>query len=144
VKVTPEVQQIFTLTARFENDAQDALTARKDALALVDKLKARPQSASTDALIAKLSELAGGAAPVAAGGRGGRGGAAAAATSAPTLNGIGAQMVASLMSMQASEMPPTAAELEACATQEAAYNALMQKWSALKTAASPAQAPRKQ
>jgi hypothetical protein len=51
-------------------------------------------------------------------------------------------MVASLTSMQAAEMPPTAAELEACAKQEAAYAALMAKWSALKLAANPA--PRKQ
>jgi len=36
------------------------------------------------------------------------------------------------MSMQASEMPPTAAQLEACKKQESEYAALMAKWSALK------------
>jgi photosystem II stability/assembly factor-like uncharacterized protein len=67
VKVTPEVQQIFTLTARIENEAQNALSAKKEDLAR--------------------------------------------------------QMIASVMSMQASEMPPTAAELAECAKQEAAYKA---------------------
>ena len=41
-------------------------------------------------------------------------------------------MVAAVQAMQASEMPPTAAELEACAQQQAAYTALMAKWAALK------------
>ena len=103
VKITPEVQQIFTLTARMENAARNAMNAQKEARALIDKLK------STDSLIAKLNEIA-------------------------TAN-IGPQMVASVMSMQAAEMPPTAAQLDACAKQEAAYTALMAKWAALKTAA---------
>jgi photosystem II stability/assembly factor-like uncharacterized protein len=156
VKVTPEIQQIFTLTGRIENEAQDALTAQKDARALIDKLGAKPQSASTDALIAKLEEIAPGDAATApagrnggrGGARGGRGGggrgggrggnAAAAEAPAATLASIGAQMVASLTAMQAAEMPPTAAQLTACATQEAAYTALMTKWTALKAAANPA------
>jgi photosystem II stability/assembly factor-like uncharacterized protein len=142
VKVTPEVQQIFTLTARIENDARNAADAQKEARALIDKLKARPQSASTDALIAKLGELAPAASAPAGNAAGGGRGGGAAATTAPTLTSIGAQMVASLTGMQAAEMPPTAAELEACTKQEAAYAALMAKWSGLKLAANPA--PRKQ
>jgi hypothetical protein len=39
------------------------------------------------------------------------------------------------MGMQASEMPPTAAELQACGQQQAAYAAVMAKWAALKTKA---------
>jgi hypothetical protein len=39
------------------------------------------------------------------------------------------------MGMQASEMPPTAAELQACSRQQAAYAALMTKWAALKAKA---------
>jgi hypothetical protein len=41
-------------------------------------------------------------------------------------------VVAAVQSMQAAEMPPTAAELQACTKAEAAYTALMAKWSALK------------
>jgi len=36
------------------------------------------------------------------------------------------------MTMQGSEMPPTAAELEACRKAQADYTAVMAKWSALK------------
>src|SRR6185437_16496930 len=45
VKVTPEVAQIFTLTTRMENDAASAAAAYKDARALAEKVKAKPQSA---------------------------------------------------------------------------------------------------
>jgi hypothetical protein len=34
--------------------------------------------------------------------------------------------------MQGAEMAPTAAQLQACTQQEAAYTALMAKWAALK------------
>ncbi len=140
VKITPAVQQIFTLTGRIENEAREAMAAEKDALALLEQLKARPQSAATTALIATLSEItSAGAAPgPGRGGRGGRGGGASPAGTHPTLAGLPAQMVASLSSMQASEMPPTAAELDACAKQEAAYSATMAKWSAVKAAATAA------
>ena len=105
-----------------ENAAQNALSAQAEARAFIDKLKARPQSADTDALIKKLEEIA----PLEA--------TATAAT--PTLTSIGGQLIGSVMSMQAAEMAPTAAELAACAKQESAYAALMAKWSALKAAAS--------
>jgi hypothetical protein len=36
------------------------------------------------------------------------------------------------MGMQGAEMAPTAAQLETCHKQEAAYQALMAKWNALK------------
>ena len=156
VKVTPEVQQIFTLTSRFEKDAHAAISAQKDVRALIDKLKAKPPTASQTALIAKLEEIApaeaaaaagggrggGGRGGAAGGGRGGRGGAAAAAP-AVTLADIGGQMVTSVMAMQASEMPPTGAQLEACTKLETAYTALMAKWSSLKVQANggPATTP---
>ena len=112
VKVTPEVQRIFTLTAQMEANARIAADAYKQARELTAKLKARPQSAANDALIKQLEDIA----PEETG----------------NLASIGSQMVASVMGMQGSELPPTAAALEACAQQEASYTALMTKWSALK------------
>jgi hypothetical protein len=44
--------------------------------------------------------------------------------------------------MQAAEMPPTAAELEAATKAEADYTSVMAKWSALKAAANPAPKPK--
>jgi hypothetical protein len=49
VKITPEVQQIFTLTTQMEDNARNAAGAYKDARALADKIKARPQSAANEA-----------------------------------------------------------------------------------------------
>ena len=108
MKVTPEVQQIFTLTTRIESSAQTAVAASKEAQALLDKAKAGPQSAANDATVKKLEEIV------------------------PALNAMGGQMVASIMTMQAAEMAPTAAELAGAARQESAYAALMTRWTALK------------
>jgi photosystem II stability/assembly factor-like uncharacterized protein len=108
VKITPEVQQIFTLTTRIESAAQTALAAGKEAQASLDKAKAGPQSAANDAAIKKLEEIV------------------------PILNAMGGQMVASIMTMQAAEMAPTAAELAGAARQESAYTALMARWTALR------------
>jgi len=128
VKVTPDVQQIFTLTTRMETEAHTALTAYKTARAMADSAK------GNDALVKKLEEIAPAAPPPQnGGGRGGRGGGEEA-QAPPTLANIAGQLVAALMPMQGSEMPPTAAELEACRKQEAAYTALMAKWNALKVA----------
>jgi len=147
VKITPEVQQIFTLTTRLENDAKNALSVRTEALALIEMLKAQPQSANKEALLMKLEELAPSEAPSGPGagrdggsdgngsaGRGGRGGGAVSGE--PNLSNISAQLAAAVMAMQGSEMPPSASQLEACATSEAAYIRLMTKWSALKTSVS--------
>ncbi len=134
VKITPEVQQIFTLTTRMEDNARNSATAYKEARELVDKLKARPQSAANDALVKKVEALAPVQAAPSGGGRGGRGGFGAAEPPLPpNLSNIDAQMVASIQGMQAAEMPPTAMELEAAAKAEAAYTSLMAKWTALKT-----------
>jgi len=122
VKITPEVQQIFTLTTRIENSAQNALATQKEARDLIEKIKARPQSAANDALIKKLEDLA------------------PAESTTPTLGTVAGQLVASVMSMQASEMPPTAMELDACAKAESAYSALMARWSAIKASTNPAPA----
>jgi Lon protease-like protein len=121
VKITPEVQQIFTLTTQIENDAQRAASAQKEARALIEKLKAQPQSAGNDALLKKLEEIA----PE-------KPEKAEASSEAPTLTTISGQLITAVMTMQNSEMAPTATELEACKKQEAAYAALMAKWSALK------------
>ncbi|HWZ30786.1 MAG TPA: hypothetical protein VNX18_05615 [Bryobacteraceae bacterium] len=128
VKITPDVQQIFTLTTQMETNARNAAAAYKDARAIVEKVKARPQSASNDALVKELDEIA----PVeTAGGRGG-GGGAPESTPSPNLANIGGQMVGAVMGMQASEMAPTAVQIQACNQQQAAYTALMAKWAALK------------
>ncbi|HTB14596.1 MAG TPA: hypothetical protein VK752_23655 [Bryobacteraceae bacterium] len=140
VKITPEVQQIFTLTTKMEDNAGKALAAYKDAREQVVKLKARPQSAENDALIKKVEDIAPAEAAPSGGGRGGRGGgggggglaAAAEPPAPPNLSNIAAQMIAAVQGMQAAEMPPTATELQACAKAETAYAALMAKWSALK------------
>jgi hypothetical protein len=142
VKVTPEVQQIFTLTAQMENGAMTAAAAHKEARALAEKISARPQSAANDALLKQVDEIA----PVEAaadadgggGGRGGRGGRGAPAPPPPpNLANIATQMVAAAMTMQGSELPPTAAQIQACNQQEANYTALMAKWAALKAKVNP-------
>ena len=137
VKITPEVQQIFTLTTQMENQAMTAAAAYNEARALVEKLKARPQSAANDALIKQVEAIAPlpGAPSEDAGGRGGRGGGFGAPMQplpTPTLANIAGQMITAVMAMQGSEMPPTAAQLQACSQQEAAYAGLMAKWAALK------------
>jgi hypothetical protein len=147
VKITPEVQQIFTLTTQMENNARNAASAYKEARALADKLKAKPQSAANDALIKQVEAMAPAETSVGGGGgRGGRGGgggfgAAAEPPAAANLSTIGAQMVAAVQFMQASEMPPTAAQLQACSEQETAYTSLMAKWAALKTKVNGPAAP---
>jgi photosystem II stability/assembly factor-like uncharacterized protein len=147
VKITPAVQQIFTLTTQMEARAVTAAAAYQDARATLEKLKARPQSAANDSLIQQVEAIAPVVAAPADGGRGGRGGgggggggfgAPAEPPAPPTLANIGGQMVGAVMGIQGSEMPPTAAELKACAEQEAAYTALMAKWAALKAKISPA------
>jgi photosystem II stability/assembly factor-like uncharacterized protein len=140
VKITPEVQQIFTLSTQMEDNARNARAAYSDARALVDKVKARPQSAANDALLKQLEEIAPveTAAEGAGGGRGGRGGrgggfgAAAEPPAAPNLANIGVQNVGAAQALQASEMPPTLAEIQACTQQQAAFATLMAKWTALK------------
>jgi photosystem II stability/assembly factor-like uncharacterized protein len=134
VKITPEVQQIFTLTTKMEDGARVSSAAYKDAREALAKLKARPQSAANDALIKQVEEIAPAeAAPTGGGGRGGGRGAAPAEPAAPAnLSTIGGQMVGALQAMQGSEMAPTAAQLEACTREASAYTALMAKWAALK------------
>jgi len=145
VKITPEVQQIFTLTTQMESNVRIAAAAYKDVRELAAKIQARPQSASNDALIKQLDAIAPAEAAAegdgggrggrgGGGGRGGRGGGGAAAEPAvpPNLSTIGTQMIASVMAMQGSEMAPTATELAACTREEAAYTALMARWTAIK------------
>jgi hypothetical protein len=50
-------------------------------------------------------------------------------------------MVAAVQGMQGSEMPPTAAQLQACSEQETAYTNLMAKWAALRAKVNGPAAP---
>ncbi len=134
VKITPEVQQIFTLTTQAEADAHRAMAALKDARALLDKTKALANSPANDALVKKLEELAPAQAPAAGGGGFGGGFGPGAETPAPpaTLTSIAGQLVGSVMSLQGAEMAPTAAQLDSIRKQETAFAAVMAKWTALK------------
>ena len=138
MKVTPAVQQIFTLTAQAEDHARAASAAYQSARAMAEKLKADDPRAKQLNAIAPVQ-----AAPPAdgGGGRGGRGGFGAAAEPQPpaTLGTIGGRLVGAVMPLQGAEMPPTAAQLRAINEQEAAYTSLMAKWAALN--AKPAAAP---
>jgi photosystem II stability/assembly factor-like uncharacterized protein len=136
VKVTPDVQQIFTLTTQMENAARTAAAAYAEARAMMEK------AAGNAALVKKLEEIAPAQAPpTGGGGRGGFGGGGFGGPETPpppaTLANIAGQLVSAVMPMQASEMPPTAAELEACRKQEAAYTTLMARWNAIKASAKP-------
>jgi photosystem II stability/assembly factor-like uncharacterized protein len=115
VKITPEVQQIFTLTTQLETSAKNAAAAYKEARALAEKAK------GNDALVKKLEAIA----------------PADASATEPTLANIATQLVAAAMAMQGSEMAPTAAVLENCRKQQTAYNALMLQWTALKSPKKP-------
>jgi photosystem II stability/assembly factor-like uncharacterized protein len=147
VKITPEVQQIFTLTTQMEDNARNAAAAYKEARALAEKIRTRKSPAS-EALLEQLDAIApaepgSGITGGRGGGRGGRGqGAADAESPAANLGSIGAQMVAAVQSMQGAEMAPTAAQLQACSRQQAAYTALMARWVLLKGRVNgPASAP---
>jgi photosystem II stability/assembly factor-like uncharacterized protein len=143
VKITPAVQQIFTWSAQMEDRARSAAAAYKDARAMAERLRGR-----NDDLVKQIEEIAPVEAPPAqdGGGRGGRGGFGAPAEPLPppTLANIGGRLVGAVMPMQASEFPPTAAQLQSCTQQEAAYTTLMAKWAALKAKgnAAPAAAGR--
>jgi len=125
VKITPEVQQIFTLTTRAENNARAAAKAYKDARALAEKTPNEALKKEIEAL-APVQE----APRESGGGRGGFG--AAEPPPAPNLANIGGLVVGSVMGMQGSEMPPTATQIQAASSEEAAYTAVMAKWAALK------------
>jgi hypothetical protein len=133
VKITPDVQQIFTFTTLMEDLARNALAAHKEARDMIAKL------GGNAAAVKKIEEIAPAQAPGGGGGggRGGFGGGDAEPAPAPTLASIPGQLVAAAMAMQGSEMPPTAAELEACKKQQAAYTTLMAKWTALKATLKP-------
>src|SRR5262249_43320719 len=134
VKITPAVQQIFTLSTQMEERARSAAAAYQEARTMAGKLKA------DDPRLKQLNEIApANAVPPAdaGGGRGGRGGFGAPAESLPPANlgNIGGRLVGSVMPMQGSELPPTASQLHACTEQEAAYTSLMGKWASLKSPA---------
>lgn len=126
VKVTPEVQQLFAVTAQAEDHARIAAKAYTDARAMLAQTK-------DAARIKKLEEIAPVEAPVAAG-AGEFGGFGPPPPLPPaTLANVASQLVGAVMPMQASEMAPTESQLAALKTIEAAYEALMAKWSGLRT-----------
>ncbi len=129
VKITPEVQQIFSLTTEMENQARTASSAQQEARAMVEKLKASPTSSIRDTVIRRLEEIA------PAGASGGD-----ATATAPNLSNISSALITAVMSMQGSEMPPTAAQLEQCKKQQVTYASLMAKWTALKASTKAPQA----
>jgi hypothetical protein len=147
VKDTPAVTQIYAFTTQAEDGAMAAEAAYKEARAAADKLHQKPASAAIDALIKDLDAIAPPAAAVAPGGGGGGGAAGGAAAPAPApaagapaaaapltanLSTIGGEMVAAVMAIQGSEMPPTAAQVTACQQRQGEYTALMAKWTAIK------------
>jgi hypothetical protein len=144
------VQEVCTRTTAAENHARNAADAYKEARELLAKVQAKPQSPANDALIKQLAAIAP-EAPAGGGGGGGRGGrgggggggfgAPAEPPPAPTLVNIGALLVGAVQPMQSSEMPATAAQLQACDQQEAAYNTLIAKWAALKAKVNGGPAP---
>jgi photosystem II stability/assembly factor-like uncharacterized protein len=126
VKITPEVQQIFTLTTQAERNARAAEAAYKEARAMLEKTK-------NEALRKQIEEIAPEKPAESEGGRGGGGrGGQQGPPPAPTLENIGGLMVGAVMPMQGSEMPPTAMQLQASAREQAAYASVMAKWSAIK------------
>src|SRR4029453_14257337 len=93
VRVTPAIQQIFTLTTQMEDGARAAAKAESDIKAAANKMQEKP-SAANDALIKDLDALtaggggaggggAGGFPGGRGGGRGGRGGGGGAGAAAP-------------------------------------------------------------
>ena len=143
VKMTPEVLQIFTLTTQMEDAARNAQAAYHAARDLAESLKNSPASPAREALMKEVETIAPVEVESAGGGRGGRGGrgggggfGAPEEPAAPAnLSNIGAELVASVQPMQASEMPPTAMQLEACHKASANYTAVMAKWAALRAKA---------
>lgn len=135
VKITPEVKNIFTLTDQLTGEAMKAKAALLEARAALGKAK----SGGNDALAKKLEELAPGDLPTGGGGGFGGGGFGGGgfgggdATPAPaTLTTLPGLLMGAVMPMQGAEMAPTATQLENCKKQEATYNAVMTKWTALK------------
>lgn len=128
VKITPEVQKIFTLTAQMEDNVRNAERAYQQARELAGKV-------NNETLVKQIDEIAppeSSGRNVRSAGGGGGFGAPPEPPPPPTLANIGNHMIAAVMGMQASEMPPTAMELQACARAQADYAALMTKWAALK------------
>jgi len=134
VKVTSEVQQIFTATATAEARARTAAAAYKEARAMAEKAKSDTLRKELDAIApVQAPQETGGGRGGRGGGGGGFGGFGAAEPAGPAdLSNIGTRLVTAVMPMQAAEMPPTASMLDAWRQQDAAYTALMAKWVALK------------
>ncbi len=135
VKITPQVEEIFTLTTRMENNARNAAKIYQEARAMAEK--------ATGDLANQITEIAP-PEPAHEEPRGGRGGFGAPEPPAkPTLQNIGVLMVGAAMGLQASEMAPTADQVDACNREQGTYTALLAKWSALKAKTGGAVAAKK-
>jgi hypothetical protein len=108
VKVTPEVQQIFALSAQMESQAHAAVKAHDELSALIATLKTGAQSEAVTARLKKLNDMD------------------------AELGAMGGKLIGAVMPLQGTEMPPTATELAACKKQSEEYAALMAKCAALK------------
>ncbi len=135
VKVTPEVEQMFTLTRQVETDAHAAAKALQQAQEMIAKLRTGGQPEASGKLLKQLLELAPPAEPKAGGNdfaEGPFGAGPSSPSNPPTLTTISGELVTSVMSMQGSELPPTATEVATCTKQLAAYTSLMNRWSAIR------------
>ena len=121
VKVTPDVEQIFTLTAQAQHHARLAAAAYKEARAMIAQGKGGNA----------LEELAPVEAPAAAGGEF-AGFGPPPPQPAANLSNLAGQLVSAVMPMQASEMAATDAQLSAYKKVDAAYSALMARWNTLR------------
>ena len=125
VRVTPEIQQIFTMTARAQEHASLAEQAYKDARMLVAQ-------AVDPAVAKKIEEIAPALRASTTDGGGEFGFGPPPPLSPMTLANAAAQLVGAVMPMQGAEMAPTAAQLAAYKKLDADYTVLMAKWAAMK------------
>jgi hypothetical protein len=150
VKITPEVQQIFTLTTQMEDSARNAETAYKDARALrrrSRRVRNRPPTTRCSSNWRRWRRRTGGGRWwTRRGGRGGGGGGSiqhagrGGARSQPEQPR--GQMIAAVQPMQSAEMPPTAAQLAGLqSSSKPTYGAVMAKWAALRAKAGGQAAP---
>lgn len=107
--------------------------------AQVDALVAAPAGAGAG----RGGRAGGGPGGAPGGAPGGRAGGAPAAAAAPTLNSVGAAMMAAANAMQASEAAPTAREIAACAAAKAQSTTVMTKWNAVSTSVTALNVKRK-
>ena len=141
VKTSPiDLANLYKLSNEMYDGAVAARAAADKARALSTQLGSLTGDGIAELKAQVDAMMAAPAAAGAAGGRGGRGGGApggapsggrggpGGAPATPTLQSVGAAMMAAANAMQASEMPPTAREIAACATARTQFAATTTKW----------------